>query len=92
MALLIALDASPQTRPIAILLGPQIVHPPLDEATRSSGASAGQFANWLSSNISQESQSQGRSDESKTKPLYLLLVCRLLSKLSTAWPKFRKYP
>jgi predicted PurR-regulated permease PerM len=36
MALMIALDASPQTRPIAILLGPELAQKPEpDEATRS---------------------------------------------------------
>jgi predicted PurR-regulated permease PerM len=32
MALKIALDANPQTRPIAVMLGPEITHPPGDEA------------------------------------------------------------
>lgn len=41
MALMIALDASPQTRPIAILLGPEIVQKPQpDEEARPAGGTA----------------------------------------------------
>ena len=41
MALMIALDASPQTRPIAILLGPELVQKPeSDETTQSASGAA----------------------------------------------------
>jgi predicted PurR-regulated permease PerM len=68
MALMIALDASPQTRPIAILLGPEVVQKPkLDEETCSAGTSADQAPDLLDSDISDRSQLQGRSDKSTTK-------------------------
>ncbi len=40
MALMIALDASPQTRPIAILLGPEIVQQPEPDEEKHSGGGA----------------------------------------------------